>query len=527
MKFYLRGQHLYGEYIGNIVYGADGKIVYTSPQIDSPDIDFNLTRNDLIGTEYAEISVKDWINGNEKEEKKYRVKLIGPKTSCYNYLGEEGVSGSKVVPRLLLNWKWDEISENQCENTNTNYTYCDGVQFNVSLFKKLKKINELYLGGKKSQVPKLTSFYAYLIKDNYNKNLLTDFVEHYSSQPFTSDPFFRSTATQSGFDQFIKQDKLNYMVRDGTQLNTILPYGGLYRVEIEINEENENIPSIFMNNEPNSTINVTFVPIQKASNYNLLYETPFDGEVGKKNSYLKREEYGSSITGVELKINQENRLFDYGNSLVKLSGQEIKESMELNKGIVFIIDNQSKRIILSPSQPTPVAMSIVSQNGQATMQYSLSDIDGFDTVQKEWLMTSSSIGREKCLDFEGNDKRRFIETATLGGIKQLSWNGTTSGKLTLGTIFFTPKMLANTPKATPIGNTILSSYDYLMNAKTVMLNNYDYQGITDYDNLEKLLELISEEKMCMSQNNGEKFRIWWNEKYLDQLMQQINPSNNC
>jgi hypothetical protein len=172
-------------------------------------------------------------------------------------------------------------------------------------------------------------------------------------------------------------------------------------------------------------------------------------------------------------------------------------------------------------------MTISSQNGEANAQYQLKDIKGFDSVQKEWLMMGSTIGQEKCLDFEGNDTRRFTENSIGDGIKLLNWDGIYSGKISLGTVFFTPKQEANTPKVTPLGNTTLSSYDYLMNAKTVMLNNYDYQGISDYDTLQKLLKLVSEEKMCMSQNNEEKFRIWWNEKYLEQLLQEINPTDDC
>ena len=48
---------------------------------------------------------------------------------------------------------------------------------------------------------------------------------------------------------------------------------------------------------------ITFNLVKEAANYNPLFETPFDGEVGKNDSTYIREGYGVSTTGFLVPLN--------------------------------------------------------------------------------------------------------------------------------------------------------------------------------------------------------------------------------
>ncbi|MBT7240910.1 MAG: hypothetical protein HN878_00290, partial [Candidatus Diapherotrites archaeon] len=172
LNIYLYNGNVFAEYIG-------------VSEVAGNNIDLTLTKNNLIGSEYAIVTVKDWVRNTsgklEKKHQAFQVKLVGNTHNVYASDGTSGVTGEEFVPKLLFDWEWAHVPSIQCDSENYTYTYCDGVQFNISLFKRLVEIEDLLVKNQLQNIPAKTAFYSYLIKDNYNQALLNDFLEYYES----------------------------------------------------------------------------------------------------------------------------------------------------------------------------------------------------------------------------------------------------------------------------------------------------------------------------------------------------------
>ncbi len=56
-----------------------------------------------------------------------------------------GVTGATALPRVAFKWNWDEqtgVSAEMCDAANPNAVYCDAVQFNIMMQKRLKILDE-------------------------------------------------------------------------------------------------------------------------------------------------------------------------------------------------------------------------------------------------------------------------------------------------------------------------------------------------------------------------------------------------
>jgi len=512
VKMYLRGGHVYAEYIG-------------TPQINSQNINFTLRKTNLLGYEYAVLSVKDWI-GDTKEERGFQVKLIGNPTNCYTSDGVAGTTGKEFAPRLLFNWDWTNIAEDQCDSRNDDYTYCDAAQFTMTLFKRLDGIQDLLMQKKLVEIPAKTAFYAYLIKDNYSREFLTDFSDYYTREAFVNTPLFFTTG---GYSKFITGNRLDFNVR-APQATTNLPYGGLYKVEIGINFDNENYMSLMDSNSPLAKVNVSLTPIQPAQNYNAFYETPFDGEVGKRGNTYERKNYGASTKSGEILLNKENvKAMSYSGAMTELKYSLIKDLNELNKGITlrYKDNNHGKELLFYPSQPTPALMQITNTGSSVRAEYLMQGNGADSLMTKEWQVKSSTIGGKNCLDFSGGKELIFKETISGAGRKMLSWpNATKTGVMELATTFFAPKTQTDIVKATPVDSAIVKlmaskKYPPLTAGPTIMLNYLDVAGVTDYDTLQGIFDRVANKQMCISKNSSQELLVWWNPDYLKKQIDEI------
>jgi len=508
VRMFLSGGSVYAEYVG-------------VPEIESDIIDFNITKNSLEGEEYATLTVSDWVSDTELGTQEFNIKLTGNNHSCYASDGTEGFEGATYVPKLLFDWDWNAISQEQCDSTNWNYTYCDATQFTVSLGKKLNEIESLVKLGDTVSLPGKTTFYSYLLRDYYSNDFLVDFEEYYSSTLLSAGTSF--TLLQS----FINDDKLSFVQRasDGSTIaGNPLPFGGLYRVEIDIDMVNENLFTLFDGTTLNANIIVKMELISKAPNYNPFYELPFNGIISNNGS---RSGYGVSVTGDNLLLNNASETTQYSGALKVITGLKNEDLVELDKGIVFAYDSLTDSAYYLPSQPTPVQMSVTNSGGSSVEAgYKLEGTGATSPLQKNWRMTSSTIGNSTCYDFDNQDKQSFIDSRTSTGINRIRWNGTKKGTIELTSVFLTPKNSSDTSRVTPINvNTILLSYASLQNSDTVMLNNYDARGIADYDSIKGLFARIASGDMCLSKDSLNTMKIWWNPEYLNGLIDEISSSS--
>jgi len=512
-RVFIKNGRYYVEYFG-------------APQISSPDINFIITRNNLLGSEYAILTVQDWTGGDTKLAKQFQIKLNGPPSNCYSPEGIAGFTGKEFVPRLLFSWDWNSVAINQCDMKNENYTYCDATQFTISLFKKLVEIQDLIRKNKLNELSLKTGFYSYLIKDNYSSGFLEDFDFYYSNNISSAASYFNTTSVSNGYDQFISKRMISFI--DKNTGSSLLSFGGLYRVEINIDFVNETLFSLFDNEGPNAFIRVVLIPIQQPSNYNPFYETPFDGEVGRTQDNFVRKDYGVSIVGDEIKLNGIMSAQNYEDSLVRISSTSSRNLDALQNAPILYYEKGGE-LKFNPSQPTPVIMNILGGLGPLSVQYVISGTGANTAPNKEWKIISSTINSGgRCVDFENKADILFNETNFDVGKKGFLWNARKAGRIGLATTFFTPKSSPETLRITPLDDTIVSftSYPNLKNSTIIMLNNYDARGNIDYDTLDGLFKMVGEQKVCMSQNSQEIMRAWWNPEYLGALIKEVNTNKS-
>ncbi|MEK6958659.1 MAG: hypothetical protein AABW59_01295 [archaeon] len=538
LRMFLKNGHVYAEYIG-------------LPEIDSNTIDFNVSKNNLLGQEYAAVTVADWIMDENgvlvKSERVFQVKLVGQPSLCYAADGTAGATGEEFVPKVLFNWNWQQIDDEACDSQNDQAVYCDAAQFTVTLFKKLALMQRYLIANKPNEVAELSVYNAMLIADNYSQDFLTSFDEYYSQELANADSYFNTVGTIRGFDQFITSNRLKFQLRKDGASETQLPYGGLYRVEIGLELDNPDYLNLFDNNAPNATITVTLAPIRKAPNYTPLYETPFDGEIGTNGTNFARTGFGASISGGELKLNSTTKAHSYSGATTTIDYDSSQALDDLASGIVLTYDTASKRMIFNPSNPSPMIMNVKSADGKAKASYSLINLSQqsqpiVQAPNKEWYMLGSTMGGRECIDFSGESIRRFIESETENGVKSMSWTGTEAGTINLATTFFAPKVASSMIAAARIAdeqNNSLDSYAKLRNPNrphttSLVLNNFDaekidpddYPRVEDYDTLQFVLDSVREETMCISQSSDKSLKVWWNEEHLLEMIDDVTSGSS-
>lgn len=528
VRMFLKNGHIYAEYIG-------------LPQIASNTIDFNITKINLLGENYELLTVSDWVErGGElvKETQTYQIKLKGNKTNCFMPDGTPGASGREFVPKILFNWDWNGINYNQCDVKNNNSTYCDATQFSISLFKRLGKIDELLKQNKPQEVPKYASFYAYLTKDNYSQDFLTDFDEYYSSIPFTTSEFFNSVGENKGYDTFITNNALDgekriqFMQRGAggeTTLSGNLPKPGVYRVEINLELENENTPALITSTGANAKIQVAFKFEQAPKNDNPFYVLPFDGMVGSKGTTFVRKDYGVGVNilqGEEFPLTQANIVSNYyENALTRINYKLEKNLSILDNSVVLSYSSMDNELVLAKSKPIPLIATINSTNGKAKLAYSIEGASEGTQLSKDWILIESTIGRNTCADFENNARQIYSDSFS-NGQNSLVWNGTKPGEIKLATIIFAPtnnNPVLNLKNKSDPALVSIKSYADITSPGAIQLTDSD----TGYSvqSLKEVFDAIADGKMCMTQNSQENLKVWWNKAYVDSLIAQVNVTS--
>jgi len=285
---------------------------------------------------------------------------------------------------------------------------------------------------------------------------------------------------------------------------------------------------MFDGNNPNVNVTVTLMPIEKAKNYNPFYETPFDGEVGKRGDVLHRANYGVGFSEPIL-LQDEPRLTTNtftGTPLLNIKSKTSNNILDLEKGIVLKYDLENKELRFNPSIPTPLSMKVKNTLfGQLNAGYNLENVS--DKLVNRWVIVGSTIGNntDKCLDFEGNDNRVFVEQVD-GTKRTLSWSNAKEGTVTLATNIFLPKDGNGSVKATSLDKEKVTLTGPYTLGETIWLSGYNNAALTgNYDNLEYLFNQLREEKMCITKGNELVTNIWWNPEYLAEIINNTSKAN--
>ncbi|MEI7960910.1 MAG: hypothetical protein WCI04_01110 [archaeon] len=520
---------------GYRVFLKDGKICAELKNSNgkTPDgnTDFTITRVKSLSTGYADIMVTDYIApAGESVQRLFKVKLIGSQANCTSSTGINGNTGPSAVPRVLYNWNWGAVDENACNSDNNNYVYCDAVQFNISLFKRLNLIDQKLVGGDLVGVTELTAFDAYLMKDAYPAELLNDFKQYYSD-------FANNGASFPKLSNFINVDKnltrLKFKINNNGVLEDAkkgLLVPGLYSVGIDLNYDTPYSPALFDNfNSPTAIVTVSFTLKEKAKTNVPIYSLPFDGTLGLINGV--RHGYGAAAKTGLLLLNRVGGInaTDSNGSFIDLKLFNDTNLTSLDKGEVFIFDKDLNQITLMASQPTPVEINVIASNGvNATMAYSLTGYNQATTLTKKWQILGSTVDNG-CKDFSGQTPENILDSVVASNNSRvISWaNASISGKLVLGTVFYTPPLTVDN-KAMTLGavagdlNASAANGNTLVTGgKSVQLLYFDAGGVTNYDSLAGMFKLVRDGNMCISNEDEGKVVIWWNPAYLKTIFEKL------
>lgn len=495
LRVYLYDGQYYAEYVGQ-------------PTINDDEINFRITKSNLMGSEYVILEVFDWV-GDEIKKQSYQIKLVSEDTTCISGSGDIGFTGPEFTPNLLFDWDWSRINANQCDKLNPNSIYCDATQFMISLLKRIDNIENLLQSGNLNQIPLQTSFDAYLIKDSYNQNFLNDFENYYSSTIANASP---------AYTQRLK----NYLTQNKLIIESEMPYGGIYNVTINIPNIAVNTNTLFdTDGVPFENITVKIEPLQKAPNYSPFYELPFNGPIGLN----QRNGYGV-VANKNINLDNSIILTTSGTGATNLNVITPTNLKEIQKGFILNYKKDSE-FIFTPSQPTPIIWKIESPNGKINNNFRLDKQNTLDYLN--WLMIGSNMGGNVCQDFERKTNTNFT-IPKINEEFQLNLNGNQAGTISLGTVIFTLQTLSadNLITIIPDAETQMIGTQLTQNQDNVILNYYESMQNNTFNNLKGIFENIKNRKVCIS-NTPEETKLYWNPEYLSNLVKGINQSNqnNC
>ncbi len=311
------------------------------------------------------------------------VKLIShPENACVGENGEVGLTGVDALPKVLYNWAWNKVDLDMCDRKAGNpsdYLYCDGFQFLISLTKRLQSLREAYDSNVSNpnnalvaQIPQLSQFDAYLIRDNFNQSIRNDFVNYETNSSFADAPdYFKSSFAGGAWKDYFDSPQNLIIGMDGNASQTLLPSSGLYRVSIDFTTST--IPkSFFSGSEPSANIVVSLDLLSPASSlggYSDFYEIPLDGLLGydSPSESYSRNGYGTTFTGNSdalLAVSDKGvsiRTYPNASGMTSLNTFQVNASPDFiglntgsNRGVALEIDRLAKTFTFNPSVPTPL-----------------------------------------------------------------------------------------------------------------------------------------------------------------------------
>lgn len=466
----------------------------------------------------------------KKQHVDFHVKLSGGSVQeCRGPGGVTGTTGANALPRVMLSWAWEDIGQDACDQKpdTSEIIYCDSAQFTKELVKKLSLVKSLAEKQDFSSVNSLTSFNAFLIKDNYSQDFFSDFNSFSMLKEF-----FPFSDYVNQWSRYVGNEPRFFVTIDG-QAGKTLPATGLYQVNLKLGfADPDNWVFFSQNNEPTATIEVSLKLLKALDSTNPFYSLPFDGMVGlASGNSLARNGYGAGFSGDSIVIvpqtDTRNGVISYpvtgtGVAPVNVSVEASYEYLNTeNEGVLLSVEKNADNMgfVFSPSNATPVMLEAISGNGTAKAFYELRQgekaFSGAGSLN-EWTGTGSTV--LECKDFEGNDlpldkpdspAGACAPKAGVGTAYGFSWNPVHDGRVFLKSIFYAPdssftirnacqsEALVITPSASSPETPLALDFTNQLGEITVS----------------KIFDLVKEQKICVGEEEN-KVRFWWNKAYL-------------
>ncbi len=346
--------------------------------------------------EYNKVAIRLLQHAFPTKQETIVVKLVShPLDACIGENGEVGVTGSSALPKVSYNWQWGSTQQNMCDfktNDPTNFRYCDATQFMITLTQKLFALEQAYAPGatpaQQAQIPSLTSFDVYVMRDALNDDFRNDFVEFFVNSSFTDAPAYFKSALGGAWKDYVNPafNKLTFEI-DGNPTNSIVS-AGLYRAQIQVTWESD-VGTFFVASSPSAQITVKLTKLGDASGlsgYSEFLELPLDGLIGLDDSSLTfhRNGYGTAFTGQTLDLvptpGLTLRTYPSQPGQTALNTVNVpalpafKELNTQNRGELVSFNKSSGTLSLRPSVPAPVLGKWSSNSsGQGHLYYGISE----------------------------------------------------------------------------------------------------------------------------------------------------------
>lgn len=384
----------------------------------------------------------------------------------------------------------------------------------------------------------LVSFNAYLIKDGYTLDFRRDFHEYSEAKDFFNAPTWYKGEGGLG-KYFVNQELFEFKSAFLRPEFGYLP-AGKYHVRINIIYNNDSW-CLFDEITPDAKIEVYLERLSTPEPDSVFYYLPFDGLIGV-DSENGRQGYGINFrqeseqsVPINEDISQPVRTTTIANSTPIPGGwlyaKKVQNFKTLNndmRGVLLDIERGSEdtAMLFSPSKPTPVILHI--QGGERRKAYAFYQVtvDGQPQQGSSYLAEWTGIGKG-CRDFsdaeitETFDNRRDVRGGT-GRIKcagnfathqyGLEWcDVKRKGHVFLKTVFFTPLESVSTLEL------VEAADDAVFIAPNATGKQIELSGTggLDITSVEKILELVKEEKVCVAGvGNSVKATFFWNLKNL-------------
>ena len=477
---------------------------------------------------------------------------------CYGGPTGFGITGENAVPRILTSWDWDKIAIDACDASNSDYVYCDAAQFTTELLKKLKKYEEEVIeGGDATNASELLNFQTYLMLDGYTPDFISDYGLYLDSTFFDIPSEINDSET--GLINLFQEGKITFEVGD----TDTLPYTGLYAATISLEYANGSELFFVGSGETaalNVDVTVSLAPINQLDNDNPMYYIPIDGRVGAEDGseILNRVGYGAELAG---------DIDEVGLYTVEESGELNIESVEgtpLVSQVIFRKDEEfntlnnrlrgnllrvydqsgSTFVDFTPSEPVPILIQSSNTGDTPTdvpaflhLRNSTGQLITPGTNLTEWIGFASDL-TPVCTDFSGARLYEFInepdqllgnastscETNSPDKAYGFEWEDAEPGSVNYRTIFYVPKNSAyqianacNTLIETDTSLRITSSIQEVNTNTPVILESNLRSNTSEVDSLADIFNLVKDEYVCISTEQGE-VNFWWNpDKVFDDL----------
>jgi len=124
------------------ILSVNGTVKTYENQYDFGEVGYDFDANNLKIAEEFELEQQFHLLFNSWEYEDVPIQIdyvqsctVGQKT---------GATGADAVPKLALEWDWQKINEDTCDEDNPNYVYCDSTQFTISLLKKVTELKNFF-----------------------------------------------------------------------------------------------------------------------------------------------------------------------------------------------------------------------------------------------------------------------------------------------------------------------------------------------------------------------------------------------